>query len=90
MVTVILLVGLFGNDIVTDMVNFTFIYGIPLFVFIVIYSATVAIEVRKFKTQKRINKSQLLIISSKILVAVIPMFYLNNTGAHLLSLLRLN
>ena len=90
MVVAILLLGLFGTDIVSDMAIFLFIYGIPLLITIFAYIAFIVIEIRKFIKIKEIDMSQLPLLSCKMLVAVMPMFYLNNTGAHLLSVLRLN
>lgn len=81
---------MFGSDIVNNMINFVFMYGLPLFVFIVLYTVAVVIEIRLYFKQKIVKPGLLFIISAKLAIAVIPMFYLDNTGAFLLSSFRLN
>ncbi|MDY6979628.1 MAG: hypothetical protein SV201_07075 [Pseudomonadota bacterium] len=89
MVGVILVIGLFGSDIVADMANFVFIYGIPLIIFLIIYFVTVAAMAHDFIKRKHIDITKFILSSLKIFVAITPMFYLNNTGAMILSFLRL-
>ena len=85
-----LLLGIFGNDLVGDMVKFVLFYGIPLLIFIVLYLATIAYEVNnKINKKTELNIKQFGVTSIKLCIAKAPMFYLDNSFASLLSALRL-
>lgn len=89
LVILVLLIGMFGNDVVNDMVRFTYLYGIPLFTFIILYLVTFIIEIYNNFTRKLIKKRLLAIITMKLCIGITPMFYLDNSFASLLSALRL-
>ena len=90
LVILFLLIGVFGNDLVGDMVKFVFLYGIPLLIFIVLYLITIAYEIHnKINKKIEVNLKQLGVISIKLCLATAPMFYLDNSFASLLSVLRL-
>lgn len=90
LVVLFLLIGVFGNDLVGDMVNFVFLYGIPLLIFIILYMVTIAYEVHnKINKKTEVNIKQLGVTSIKLCLAIAPMFYLDNSFASLLSTLRL-
>ena len=89
LVVLFLLIGVFGNDVVGDMVKFVYLYGIPLIIFIVLYLVTTSFEVHnKINEKIKLNTKLLSIISLKLCIAIAPMFFLDNSFASLLSVLR--
>lgn len=90
LVVLFLFLGVFGNDLVGDMVKFVLFYGIPLLIFIVLFMATVAYEVHnKINKKTEPNLKQFGAAAIKLCIATAPMFYLDNSFASLLSALRL-
>ena len=88
MVVSILIIGAFGTDIEADMVHFTLVYGVPLTIVALAVSIFLlkAIINRQGSENKRIK--QILVPAAKLAFASAPMFFLNNTGASILTLLR--
>lgn len=89
LIVLFLLIGVFGKDVVGDMVKFVYLYGIPLITFIVLYLVTISFEVRnKINKKTKLNAKLLSVISLKLCIAIAPMFFLDNSFASLLSVLR--
>ena len=89
-VVLFLLKGMFGNDLVDDLVHIAILYGIPLFIFIIIYLVTMAFELHAYIKSKNINVGILSIVSIKMGLSIVPMLYLDNTLVSLLSKLRIS
>lgn len=84
-----MLIGFLGNDIVGDMVKFVYLYGIPLVIFIVLYLVTTSFEIHnKINKNTKLNTNLLSIISLKLCIAIAPIFFLDDSFASLLSVLR--
>lgn len=88
-VCLLLVVGLFGKDIVNNLLQIALFYGFPLFALIVLYIARMAVELRTYIKIKECNFVLVGTISIKMAIATIPMFFLDNSMASLLVRMRL-
>ena len=85
-----LLTGMFGKDLLGDLVRIAALYGIPLLTFIIIYLVTMAFELHTYIKSNNINLDILGAISIKMGIAILPMLFLDSTFVYLLSILRVS
>ena len=89
-VCLLLVFGGFGEDVVSNMAAIFFLYGIPLLIFILVYMARMALEVRALMKTKTANLGLVTVVSIKMGIVSVPMFFFDNRLASLLVGLRLS
>jgi hypothetical protein len=89
-VCLLLVVGGFGEDVVTNMVVIAFLYGAPLLIFILVYMARMALEPSALIKTKTANLGLVVVVSIKMGIALTPMFFFDNRLASLLVGMRIS
>lgn len=84
----ILVLSVFNADVVANMAYIVMLYGPPLLIFIVLYFVTAGIEIYQYQKEHKANFVLLTKITIKIIVAVSPMFFLNNHMANIMAALN--
>ena len=88
-VGLILLSGMFGKHIEDDLARILLMYGVPLIIVALLYLVAIGFEIHSYIKVKTMAYRLALLASIKMALAVIPMFFLNNTMASLLMALRI-
>ncbi len=82
-IALVILIGFFmKNDVVSQMMAFSFFYGIVLVAYFILFTVVMFISLKN----KPINSKQLVWILLKLLIALSPMFFLDNRFAKLFSI----
>jgi hypothetical protein len=89
-VCLLLVFGGFGEDVVSNIAAVFFLYGVPPLIFILAYMARMALEVRALIKTKTANLGLVTVVSMKMGIALMPMFFFDNRLASLLVGMRLS
>jgi len=87
-VCLLVVFGGFGEDVVGNIAAIFFLYGTPLLIFILVYMARMALEVRALIKTKAANLVLVTVVSVKMGIALTPMFFFDHRLASLLVGLR--
>lgn len=85
----VVLIGIFGNSIEDDIAHIFLLYGIPLLLICIFYLISVTFEISDYLKTKNMQFNKVIITSFKMAIAILPMFFLNNSLGNLLAILRL-
>lgn len=88
-ITVILLIGLvYGRDVVDALVMFVKIYGIPLVAFLIFYVSFMGTTLFQRLIHQRPLPKVLLPVTIKIVIAILPMFLIDDRLASIFKYLN--
>ena len=88
-VILFLAVGMFGNDLVSGLAYIAIFYGAPLVLYVVVYFVLIALDLRDYLKSGDFESLLWAKNSVKIGLAILPMFFMNDTMVNLLSMLKM-
>jgi hypothetical protein len=81
---------MFGTDIVADIAKVFVLYGLPLFFVIILFVMSVCYELWGSQNRNSNRYRKITLAVFKTVIAIAPMFWLDNSFGSFLSILRLS